>query len=201
MEFAAMFELEVHKGPLILFANTVYYKGKYDEDFTGQLSGAVRNYSLEEEVWAVKYGAGYRFGPWNLNEGPEPQTLSLIPWAGAFFFSDDWEVNVTPAGKIFDGVEKSGTLDFNTPMIGLGARWKITQRWYVNLSYGAGGWSVDDVDNIYDFIGNVGYRFSMKGVSSKVFAGYRYLHIDYEKDPVELNVDIKGPFIGIGWEF
>ena len=41
----------------------------------------------------------------------------------------------------------------------------------------------------------------MGGVSSKVSAGYRYLHIDYEDQPVELKVDVKGPFIGVGWEF
>ena len=35
----------------------------------------------------------------------------------------------------------------------------------------------------------------------RVFAGYRYLHIDYEAPPVALKVDVKGPFIGIGWEF
>jgi hypothetical protein len=28
-----------------------------------------------------------------------------------------------------------------------------------------------------------------------------YLHIDYEDKPVTLEVDVKGPFLGIGWEF
>jgi len=41
----------------------------------------------------------------------------------------------------------------------------------------------------------------MGNVSSKVFAGYRYLHIDHEKQPVTLKVDVFGPFFGIGWEF
>ena len=60
---------------------------------------------------------------------------------------------------------------------------------------------MSDVDEIYDFIGDVGYRFKMWGVSSRAFAGYRYLHIDYEDQPVTLEVDVKGPFLGIGWEF
>jgi hypothetical protein len=127
-------------------------------------------------------------------------TLSVIPWAGAFFFHDDWEVNVSPGGN-FDGVNMEGTLDFNTPMVGLTGRWKISERWYLNLSYGYGGWDVSDVNEIYDFVGDVGYRFTMWDVSSKVFAGYRYLYVDYEKDPVKLDVAVKGPFVGIGWEF
>ena len=45
------------------------------------------------------------------------------------------------------------------------------------------------------------YRFKMGNVSSTVFAGYRYLHIDYEKQPITLKVDVFGPFFGIGWEF
>ena len=64
-----------------------------------------------------------------------------------------------------------------------------------------GGFHVDNVDNTYQFIGVVGYRFKMWDVSSKVFAGYRYLHIDYEKRNVDLQLDIKGPLLGIGWEF
>jgi hypothetical protein len=41
----------------------------------------------------------------------------------------------------------------------------------------------------------------MGNVSYKVFAGYRYLHIDHEKQPVTLKVDVFGPFFGIVWEF
>ena len=183
------------------YANTVYCKGDYDKYFTGRLSGARRNFELEEEAWAIKYGVGCQLGPWNLNENPVPQILTAYPWVGAFFFHDDWTVNVSPAGEFFDGVNEEGTLDFNTPMVGLTARWKITERWYMNLSYGYGGWGVSDVDEIYDFLGNVAYRFKMGDVSSRVFAGYRYLRIDYEKQPVTLKVDVKGPSLALAGSF
>ena len=58
MEMAAMFELEAHKGPLVLFLNNVYYKGKYDDHITGRISKQRHKFTLEEEVWAIKYGAG-----------------------------------------------------------------------------------------------------------------------------------------------
>jgi hypothetical protein len=86
-------------------------------------------------------------------------------------------------------------------MVGLASYWNLSERWYLNLSYGYGGWDVDDVDEIYDFIGNVGYRFTMYDISSKVFAGYRYLHFDWEDQPAEVVLTCKGPFFGIGWEF
>jgi hypothetical protein len=33
-----------------------------------------------------------------------------------------------------------------------------------------------------------------------VYADYRFLHIDYKKI-VEIEVDIKGPFVGLAFEF
>ena len=70
MEMAAMFVLEAHKGPLVLFANTVYYKGDYSKNFTGSVSKAQRKFELEEKVWAIKYAAGYKFGPWGRTRTP-----------------------------------------------------------------------------------------------------------------------------------
>ena len=183
-----------------MFLNNVYYKGEYDEHFTGAISGQRRKYSLEEEVWAIKYGAGYKFGPWD-SDTSASMDLTLIPWVGGFYFHDDWKVKVSPAEPLFDGLDKDGTLEFNAPMVGLASRWNLTERWYLNISFGYGGWDVDNVDEIYDFVGNAAYRFKMGSVPSKFLVGYRYLHIDYEDDPVKLEVDVKGPFLGIGWEF
>lgn len=202
MEATAMFELEAHKGPLVLFLNNVYYKGEYKDHFTGEISKQRRDWKLEEEVWAIKYGAGYKFGPWDLGKtGSESPELTLIPWVGAFYFYDDWEITLEPLNNLFDGGKQDGTLEFNTPMIGLGSRWNLSERWYVNLSYGVGGWGVDDVDEIYDVLGNFAYRFEMWDTPSKFLVGYRYLHIDYDDGTMEVDVDVKGPFLGIGWEF
>ena len=202
LEAAAMFELEAHKGPLVQLLNNVYYKGKYDEHFTGPISKQRRKYSLEEEVWAIKYGAGYKFGPWDSDTSAD-MDLTLIPWVGGFFFHDDWQVKVSSAKPefLFNSINKDGTLDFNTPMVGLGSRVNLTELWYLNLSFGYVVWDVSNVDEIYDFIGNAAYRFKMWNVDSKFLIGYRYLHIDYEDKPVALEVDVKGPFLGIGWEF
>jgi hypothetical protein len=47
----------------------------------------------------------------------------------------------------------------------------------------------------------VGYHFKIGDVSSQLFAGYRYLHLNYEDDPLKVEVDVKGPLVGIGVEF
>lgn len=201
MDMGAMFEVEAHKGPFAAFANVIYYDGAYDDNFTGSVSGQPREFELEEEVWAIKYGVGYRLGSWNLGESPDSPTLALYPWVGAFYFHNDYKVTVDPVGVVLDGVEVDGTFEFNTPMVGLTPRLKLSERWYLNFSFAYGGWEVDDVEEIYDLFGNVAYRFKMWDVSSKVFAGYRYLRIDWEKNEKKLEVDVKGPFFGIGWEF
>jgi len=200
MDATAMFELEAHKGPLVLFLNNVYYKGEYNDHFIGKESKQRRKFTFEEEVWAVKYGAGYKLDPIKLGDKPDSADVTLIPWVGAFYFHDDWETKVSAAPP-FDGVDVDGTLEFNTPMVGLGSRWNLSKNWYLNLSYGQGGWDVDDVDEIYDILGNFVYRFKMGDVSSKFIAGYRYLHIDYDDGTMEVDVDVKGPFLGFGWEF
>lgn len=200
LQAAAMLELEVHKGPVFVFANNVYYKGDYDKNFKGPLTGLSREYTLEEKVWAIKYGAGYRLGPWSMGRSDDSPTLSLYPWVGAFYFHDDWSLKIDPQSDPFGG-KVDGTYKFNTPMVGLGVRPKLSERWYLNLSYGYGGWDVDHVEYVHDFIGNVGYRFSVWNVSSKVFAGYRYLHFERKEQKKEIDLKAYGPFFGIGWEF
>lgn len=64
-----------------------------------------------------------------------------------------------------------------------------------------GGWNVDDVHNTYQAWGTLGYHFTMGGVRSKVFAGYRYLVIDYRPRPVKLKLRVRGPLLGIGFDF
>jgi len=55
-----------------------------DDNFTGAVSGLPRVWTLEEEVWGIKYVAGYKFGPWDVGEGIAGSDLTLIPWVGVF---------------------------------------------------------------------------------------------------------------------
>jgi hypothetical protein len=33
-------------------------------------------------------------------------------------------------------------------------------------------------------------------VTTELFAGYRYLHLDYEKRGIEIDLEVKGPLVG-----
>lgn len=200
LNFAAMFELEAHKGPLALFANVIYYDGDYSDTLPGPISNQQREYKLEEEVWAIKYGVGYRFGSWDLGENQDSPTMTITPWVGAWYFHDDYAVTIQPTGTLSGG-SVEGTFKFNTPMVGVTPRIRFNDRWYLNSSFSYGGWDVDDVDEIYDLFLNAGYRFKMGKVPAQAFFGYRYMHFDWIKEPEKIDLTVKGPYIGIGWIF
>ncbi len=124
----------------------------------------------------------------------------LQPYVGGLYLHDDLKLKIDP-GVLDNGLDFQTTVRFNTPIVGVNTLWDITKRWTLRLGANYGGFNVDGVNETYEFVGTVGYRFKMWGVSSKVFAGYRYLHIDYEKNAVELQLTGKGPLVGIGWEF
>lgn len=200
LELAAMFEVEVHKGPIGFFASPLYYKGKDTEDFRGP-AGKERKFTVEEEVWLIKYGASYDLGPWRLWKDSDPPTVILQPYVGGLYLHDDIKLKVTP-GAFDIGVDVDTTLKFNTPIIGANTLWNLTKRWGLRLGGNYGGFHVDDVEKTYEGVGTVVYRFKMwDDVSSKVFAGYRYLHLDYKKKEVAIELDVKGPLFGIGWVF
>ena len=76
----------------------------------------------------------------------------------------------------------------------------------------------ESFDNIFDALefaamfeleahkGPLGFSISPiyydgKATPSQVYVGYRYLHLDYEDDPLEIEVDVKGPLVGFGVDF
>jgi hypothetical protein len=198
-EALAMVEFEAQKGKLWLFTDIIYYKGEEDDKFTGPVLGTPRKFTLEEEVTFIKYGAGYEFGPWDAGNN-NLSTLTLTPWVGSVYFHDDWSVKVSPKNDPGGG-RVSGTFEFHTPMVGVVSRSELAKNWDLTLDYGYGGWGVDDVDEIYDFYGGINHSFKMGDVPTDAFFGYRYLYLDWKDSPEELRLTIKGPFVGIGWEF
>ena len=63
-----------------------------------------------------------------------------------------------------------------------------------------GGFDVDHLDETYNAMGLVGWRFKpTPNLNINVYAGYRFLYIDYKKI-AKIEVDIKGPFVGLAFE-
>jgi hypothetical protein len=198
LQLAAMFEVEVHKGPIGVFVSPIYYKGTDDESFTGPRGEGLK-VSLEEKVWVILYGATYELGPWHLGKNSASPTVTLLPYVGGLYLHDDIKLKINPVLDI--GLDYKTTISFNAPVVGLVTLWDLTKRWTLRIGGFYGGWDVDDLKKSWEFIGTVGYRFKMWNVSSQVFAGYKYLYVDYKKKGVELQVAVQGPLVGIGWEF
>jgi hypothetical protein len=198
LQLAGMAEAEIHKGPIGVFVSPIFYKGEDDEHFTGPL-GASRKATLKETAWLIKYGVSYDLGLFRLGESSDPPTVTLQPYAGGLYFHDKIRLDLSP-GAIGPGVNVRETIEFNTPIIGVNTLWDLTDRWSLRIGGNIGGWHVDDVNQTYEIIGTAAYHFKLWDKSAKVFAGYRYLHLDYEKE-VELEVTIKGPLFGFGFEF
>jgi len=190
LRFAMMFEAEVHKGPIGVFISPLYVELDYSEYEQGPFER--RKVTLKEQVWEVDYGASYRFEPWDLGNNSK---LTLEPYAGARYLNDNIKIEFKPGTSVLE------TINFTTPIIGLRTHWDFGGPWFLDVSGDYGGFDVDNVDNTYGAVGRIGYRFKIKNVSTNAFLGFRYLHIDYSKDLVELKVDIYGPFLGMGVEF
>ena len=79
------------------------------------------------------------------------------------------------------------------------AAWKGRVILQVKGDYG--GFGVGKMDKTYQAIGWLAYHFEWGKLHSKVLAGYRFLHLDLKDDPVEVDVDVRGPLIGLGFEF
>jgi hypothetical protein len=198
LEFAAMFEVEVHKGPFGVFVSPIYYDGDTSEGFTGAL-GERRSVKLEESVWVIDYGVSYDLGLFRLGESSDPPTVILQPYAGFRYLHDNIKLDLNP-GLLDQGLRVRETLEFNTPIVGFDTEWDFTGGWGFRLGGDYGGFNVDDVNETYQIFGYLDYSFEMWDHTAKVIAGYRYLYVDYEKE-VEIEVTIKGPLFGFGFEF
>ena len=114
LHFMSMLELEVHKGALGIFISPIYYDGKDEEGFRGAL-GEKRTFKLSEDVWLIKYGASYDFGPWHLGKHADSPTVVLQPIVGAYYLRDKIRVEINE-GALGMHVNFNTTLRFNTPI-------------------------------------------------------------------------------------
>ena len=201
IQLGGMAEFEVHKGPIGVFASPLYVKLKDSEHVQGLFEK--RKVTLQEEVFLIDYGVSYKFGPWHLGKnaatGYSP-SIAVEPYGGYRYLHDPIKVKVSP-GVLGEGLTVKKTIEFNTPIIGISTHWDLTERWGLRIQGDIGGFHVDHVDNTYQGIGLIGYRFKMWDVSSAAFAGYRYTRVHYDKDKLEIDVALQGPLLGIGWEF
>jgi len=190
LKMAAMFEVEVHKGPIGVFVSPIFAEvddSKYHQGLVER-----RKVTLKEQLWLIDYGASYTFGPWDFGNGSK---FAIEPYAGARFLNDNLKIEVKP------GPSYLKTIAFNTPIIGLRTHWDFGNPWYLNISGDYGGFDVENVEQTWQTVGRLGYRFKIMDVSTSAFIGFRYVHVHYSDNALDIKVDIYGPFLGLGIEF
>jgi len=199
LQMTAMLRFDARKGPLGFFVLPIYYQGDYDQKFFGLL-GERRKFELKETVWLVDYGMSYELGRWDIGAEPGSGIITLEPYAGFRFLHDKIRINVDP-GLIDDGVNVNKTISTNAPIVGLHAQWWFSPKVVLHLFGDYGGFSVDKMDKTYQAIGTLAYHFQWGKLHSKAYAGYRYTHLELKDDPIDIEVDVRGPLVGIGFEF
>jgi hypothetical protein len=197
-QWGAMLDLQARKGPFGAFVAPIVIGLEDSEHFTGPL-GERRKVTVEEEVFLMDFGLSFELGRWHLGQGADSPAVTVEATFGGRALLDDISLKIN-AGPVSSGRSESVDVDFAAPVLGLRTLWDLTERWAVSLEGDYGGFDVDHLDETWNAEGFLGYRFKIYGVSSIVFAGYRYLYIDYSKK-AEIEVKIHGPALGLGVYF
>jgi hypothetical protein len=201
LQFGMMLDFEARKGRFGGYFAPIFVWLR-DDDASNVIQGPNQLHQLivSESVYLMDFGLNYEIGRWRLWNRPNwvvaGPAVTVEPFFGARSLVDDLTITLTPGGSFKPRVS------FITPVIGLRTLWDITDRFNLRIEGDYGGFGgVDKVETTYDVFALVGYRFKPReNLDINVFAGYRYLYIDY-KSVAELEVAIKGAFLGVALEF
>jgi len=202
LDLMAMLRFRAHKGPLGFFFEPIYYKGTYDRvTVTHNPTGEMTDKAiLKENVWRINYGISYEVGRWDIGKGENSRVVTLEPYVGFRWLHDNLTVEVEPEALPVE-ITKHATITTNAPIIGLRSHLQLKDDWGFLLEGDYGGFNVDHMDKTYLMAGYFDYKFKWKKFTSRAYVGYRFLHLDYEKDVTAITVDIQGPIVGISLIF
>ena len=83
------------------------------------------------------------------------------------------------------------------PLVGALLRYDLTRHWFGVVQGDVGGFGAGSKLS-WSVFGGVGYRFT-NWCSATV--GYRYFHVDYDKENFLTNANVQGPLLGLGFHF
>jgi opacity protein-like surface antigen len=147
-------------------------------------------YSSEEIKSDIGYGTlalSYRL--------PCPGKLTTDIFAGARLWYISNEIEFKPG--IAQGFTAEKSRFWVDPILGASLRYDLTRHWYGTVLGDVGGFGVGS-DISWSVFGGGGYQFTDW---LSVTLGYRYLHIDYDKDQFVMNGNVQGFLLGLGFHF
>jgi len=137
---------------------------------------------LQTDVWFIDGNVSTSLG----GSGP----LELL--AGFRYYNIDSELRNTASGTTSSDRE-----NWVDPLIGAQFLIDLGKKWTAVLKGDVGGFNVGS-DSAYNFAAGVGWRVA-KPIS--LWAGYRYLNIDYNNNDFALDIALSGFSLGFGFHF
>jgi hypothetical protein len=83
----------------------------------------------------------------------------------------------------------------------LQSEWWLSPNLALHVKGDFGGFGVDKMHKTYQAVSWLAYHFKWGKVDSKVIAGFRYVKLELENDPIAVDVAVRGPLIGFGVDF
>ncbi len=121
--------------------------------------------------------------------------LQTDVFAGARVWYISNELTFEPGSAQSFSSEASRT--WADPILGASLRYELTRHWFGSVLGDVGGFGVGS-DISWSVFGGVGYRFT-DWFSATL--GYRYMHVDYDKEDFLMNVNVPGFLLGLGFRF
>lgn len=194
LEFGAMGSFEARKDRWGVFLDLVYSKLSLGGGGSASLRGGpgiTVNADLDIKNTIASGALLYR-----AVEGSTPVDL----FVGARYNDVELDATVTVAGGLgLLGITRnpSYSKSWVDPYVGVRVTHPVADRWTLVGYADYGGFSVGS-KNTWQGIAGVKYDFT-RSISGNL--GYRYLHIDYDKDGFLYDVDYKGGYLGVSFKF
>jgi opacity protein-like surface antigen len=182
---AFMGTFAVQKGRWGILFDTIYFGVSGTEDTPDYAIGDI-NVDLSMGMYSLA-------GTYRLVE--KPLALDLLAGARYATLSTDLVVDPGKYPKILEGRSVSDSMDWWDGFVGLRGLIPLSKRWSLlgYAEFGAGGSNFT-----FQGIGGVNFQVAKHFI---IKGGYRYLMIDVEDNLFVYDVQIAGPFLGLGIVF
>lgn len=184
LKFAAFLDFEVRKGSFGIYAAPIIIFLEDAEHVQGPFQ--THKVTIDDVAYLTDFGLSYEIGRWHLGKKPDSPSVTVEPFVGARWLIDDIKIKLRPGGP-FSPASRTfrPEVKFIAPVVGVRTFWDITEHWNLRAEGDYGGFDTDHLKETWNILGRVGYR---------------YLYVRYKK-VAELEIAVKGPIIGVAFEF
>ena len=192
--FGAMGRFDAMKGKWGYFLDVVYLNAFY-----GNL-GPLGNTSVLTTAWLGEFGASYRVGGPNAAEllpnwgaVQNPPTYDVYLGIKGFFVTESLTVNFPLLGP----QNATRSLLAGAPMVGVRARWDLSEKWSLLVDANVGGLGVG-ASYIFGYGGLVAFSYKMEAFNlpAAVSIGARIVYMNLGSGDLAINQTLYGPLVG-----